>query len=121
MITNFNLFKVSKINSVRSNPSVAPKNRNNYKKDLSKQRMLNLTLDELKQIAKMRPIRGYKNMSKERLLSALNKSESTKSFDNERLNNIRKDFNKLSYRRSKPEIKKIRKNLHEIENKKDRK
>ena len=32
-------------------------------------------LNEIKQIAKMRRIKNYKNMSKERLLSALNKSE----------------------------------------------
>ena len=33
--------------------------------------MVNVSLNELKQIAKMRHIRGYKSMSKERLLSAL--------------------------------------------------
>ena len=37
--------------------------------------MLNLTLNELKQIAKMRRIKNYKNMSKERALSALDESE----------------------------------------------
>ena len=37
--------------------------------------MPNLSLNELKQIAKMRSIKNYKNMSKERLLSALDKSE----------------------------------------------
>ena len=33
--------------------------------------MPNLSLNELKQIAKLRPIKGYKSMSKERLLSVL--------------------------------------------------
>ena len=91
--------------------------------------MPNLTLNELKQIAKMRRIKGYKNMSEKRLLNALDESESAKSFDNEglietrkdfdneRLNKIRKYFNKLRQRFSKPEIKEIRKNLHEIERK----
>ena len=91
--------------------------------------MPNLTLNELKQMAKMRCIKGYKNMSEKRLLSTLDESESAKSFDNEglietrkdfdneRLNKIRKYFNKLRHRFSKPEIKEIRKNLHEIERK----
>ena len=89
--------------------------------------MPNLTLNELKQMAKMRCIKGYKNMSEKRPLSTLDESESAKSFDNEglietrkdfdneRLNKMRKDFNKLRYRFSKPEIKEIRINLHEIE------
>ena len=38
--------------------------------------MINLSLDELKLIAKSRHIKDYKSMSKERLLSALNESES---------------------------------------------
>ena len=33
--------------------------------------MLNLSLNELKLVAKRRGIKGYKSMSKERLLSAL--------------------------------------------------
>ena len=44
--------------------------------------MLNLPLNELKQIAKMRCIKGYNNMSKGRLLSVLSESESAKSLDN---------------------------------------
>ena len=59
--------------------------------------MLNL-LNELKQIAKMRRIKSYKNMSKESLLSALDESESAVSgnnFDNVRIKKIREDFNKL--------------------------
>ena len=82
--------------------------------------MLNLSLNELKQIAKMRRITGYKRMSKERLLSVLCESaENEKNFDNERLKMIRKDCNKLRYEFSKPEIKEIRKNLYEIESKKN--
>ena len=42
-------------------------------------RMLNLSLTELKPIAKIRRIKGYKSMSKERLLRALCKSESAES------------------------------------------
>ena len=41
--------------------------------------MAYLSLSELKQIEKMRRIKSCKNMSKERLLSTLDKSESTES------------------------------------------
>ena len=61
-------------------------------------------------------------MSKERLLSALSKSESAKSkknLDNTKIKKIRKDFNKWRDRFLKPEIKEIRKSLYEIENKKN--
>ena len=63
-------------------------------------------------------------MSKEKLLSALIESGSVKrttflsknSFDDERLKNIRKDFNELRNRFSKPQMKEIRKNLYDIKN-----
>ena len=61
-------------------------------------RMANLSLNKLRQIAKMRLIKGYKFMTKERLLSALNESESAGSvnnFNNARMKKIRGDFNKL--------------------------
>ena len=40
--------------------------------------MLNLSLSELKLIAKSRGVKGYKSMSEDRLLSALNASELAK-------------------------------------------
>ena len=70
----------------------------------------------------MRRIKGYKSMSKERLLRALSESElieKEKNLDNERLKKIRKDFNKSRYGFSKSKKKKIRKNLYETENKKN--
>ena len=84
--------------------------------------MVDLSLNELKQVAKSRGIKGYKIMSKERLLSALSKSESVEcatpltknSFNDERLKEIREDLNELRDRFSKPEIKEIRKNLYVI-------
>ena len=60
--------------------------------------MLDLSLNELKLIAKSRRIKGYKNIPKERLLSALDESESAESgndFNNARINKTREDFNKL--------------------------
>ena len=79
--------------------------------------MSNLSLNEPKQIAKMRRIKNYKNMSKERLLSALNESESVESgnkFDNARIKKIKRDFNKLRYEFSKSKIIELRKNLSDI-------
>ena len=61
--------------------------------------MPNLSLNELKQIAKIRRIKGYKSMSKEMLLSALDESESAGSgnnFNNARIKKIREDFNKVT-------------------------
>ena len=71
--------------------------------------MLKLSLNELKQIAKMRGIKGYKSMSEERLISSIIESEplkeSEKIFDNARIEKIKKDFNKLRDRLFKREIK----------------
>ena len=61
--------------------------------------MPNLSLNELKQIAKIRRIKGYKSMSKEMLLSALDESESAGSgnnFNNARIKKIRENFNKVT-------------------------
>ena len=60
--------------------------------------MLNLLLNQLKLVAKLRCIEGYKSMSKEKLLSALSESElvesatplSKNSFDDEKLKKIEK-------------------------------
>ena len=67
--------------------------------------MPNLSLNELKQIAKMRRIKGYKNMSKERLLNALDESESAKSLDNAKIEKIKEDFNKSRYFKTKNKTK----------------
>ena len=55
-------------------------------------RMLNLSLNELRLTAKSRDIKVYKDMSKEKLLSALSESESVeseKNLDNARIKKIR--------------------------------
>ena len=74
--------------------------------------MLNLTSNVLKQLAKMRLIKGYNNMSKERLLSVLDESE---GLDNAKIRKIEEDFNKFRDRFLKPKIKEIWKSLYEIE------
>ena len=81
--------------------------------------MLNLSLNELKQIAKIKRINGYKSMSKEKLLSALGSAGSRNNFDNSRTKKIREDSNELRHRFLNPKIKEIRRNLYEIENKKN--
>ena len=85
--------------------------------------MLKLTSDELKAIAEIRGIRSYESMSEERLLSSLNESESVKesdkNFDDGSIEKIKKEFNKLRDRLSKPKIKEIRKDLYRIKNKKN--
>ena len=76
--------------------------------------MLKLALNELKQIEKMRDIKGYKSMSEERLVSSIKESESEEesenNFDGSRIKKIKKD--KLRDRFSKPKIKVIRKYIH---------
>ena len=58
--------------------------------------MLNLSLNELKQISKMRWIKGYKSMSEERLINSINESEPVKerekNFGDARIEKIKKDF-----------------------------
>ena len=79
-----------------------------------------VSLDDLKLLAEDRGIKGYKGMSGERLLSALSKPKLIRNnFDNERLKKIREDLNKSRHKFSKSEIKEIRKNLYEIESKKN--
>ena len=83
--------------------------------------MLNLSLNELKLVAKSRGLKGNKSI-KERLLSALSESQlvdSENNFDDERLKKIGKDFNELRDRFSKPQIKEIRRNFYDIKNPKN--
>ena len=57
--------------------------------------MLNLSLKKFKLNVKIRGIKGYKSMSKERLLSSLNKwdsvKEKEKKFNDARIEKIEKD------------------------------
>ena len=84
--------------------------------------MPNLSLNELKLIAKSRCIKGWKSMSKKTLLSALDESESAETknnFDNARIKKIKEDFDNLRYGFSKLKIKEVRKNLYNIKNPKN--
>ena len=82
--------------------------------------MLNVSLNELKQTTKMRRIKGYNNMSKEKLLSVLSESESgrsKKNLDNAKIKKIRKNLYEIENRKniSELKIKDIEKNLFELE------
>ena len=70
--------------------------------------MLDLSTKELKAIAKIRSIKGYKSMSEDKLLSALTlskpvrKGKKTKvNFSKTRIEKIRKEFNESRYKFSK--------------------
>ena len=66
--------------------------------------MLNQLLNQLKPITKSRDIKSYnKNMSEERLLSALSEN----NLDNGRIIKIREDSNKLKHEFFQSEINKI--------------
>ena len=81
--------------------------------------MLNLSLDELKVIAKKRGIKGYKSMSEDDLVKILSEPKTKSKLYKKRIKDIREDFNKLRDRFSKLKINEIRKNLYEKENKKN--
>ena len=87
---------------------------------------LELSLEELKAVAKIRGIKGYKIMSEDKTLSAFNLSKPAKrgkkpkaNFSKGRTENIRKEFNESRHKFSKLKIKEIRKNLYKIENEKN--
>ena len=91
-------------------------------------RDLNLSSEELKEIAKLlarkRGIKGYKNVPEDRLLSALILSKPVKkdekpNFSKARTEKIERDFNKSRHKFSKSKIKEIRRNLYEIKSKKN--
>ena len=53
--------------------------------------MVNLTLNELKLIVKFRGVKGYKSMPEDKLISALNASESVKNIRELRKENLDED------------------------------
>ena len=74
--------------------------------------MINLSVEELKVIAKLRKVKGCRYKSKDELIKILSKREPKTSIEK-----IRKKFNESRYRFSKSKIKEIRRNLYEIEDK----
>ena len=88
--------------------------------------MLDLSTKELKAIAKIRGIKGYKSMSEDALLGALTLSKPAKkskkpktNFSKARIKKIRKEFIELRHKFSKSKMNEIRKNIYEIESEKN--
>ena len=79
--------------------------------------MLNLSLNELKLIAKSRYVKGYKSMSEDKLMKILSEPESKTNSPKLRIKEIREEFNELQDRFSKLKIKEIRRNIYENEKK----
>ena len=59
--------------------------------------MINLSLNELKLIAKSRSVKDYKNKSKEYLIKILSKSKSKLSLFKKKIEEIKNDFSKLRH------------------------
>ena len=85
---------------------------------------LNLSLDESRDIieylAKKRYMKNYKPKSSNELLRAIkesknNQQQKIKSKNKKRIDIIREELKELSYKLSKSELKKIKKNLYNIE------
>ena len=90
---------------------------------------LNLSLEESRDIieflAQKRGVSNYKRKSNDELLNALkeyktknNQQQQIKSKNKERIDVIKEELKELSYKLSKSELKEIKKNLYQIENKK---
>ena len=78
--------------------------------------MSNLTLNELKLVAKSRGIKDYENESEDKLIKILSEPKTKTSYSKRKIRDIRKDFNKPRYKFSKSKIIEIRKNLYNIKN-----
>ena len=81
--------------------------------------MLNLTLNELKLVAKSRGFKDYENKSEDNLTKILSESKTKTSLSKKKIRNTRKDFNKSRYKFFKLKIKEIRKNLYNIKDPKN--
>ena len=76
--------------------------------------MVNLSLNELKLIAKSRSIKDYKNKSEEDLIKKLSEPKPKIRLSKKKIEEIQKDFNGLRQRFSKSKINKFRRSLYNI-------
>ena len=81
--------------------------------------MINLSLDELKLLAKSRSLRDYENKSEKDLIKALSEPKPKIRINKKKLEEIRKDFNELRHKFSKKEIDKYRKAFYNIKSYRD--
>ena len=81
--------------------------------------MINLSLDELKLLAKSRSLRDYENKSEKDLIKALSEPKLKIGINKKKLEEIKKYFNELRHKFSKKEIDKYRKAFYNIKNYRD--
>ena len=81
--------------------------------------MINLSLDELKLVAKNRNIKGYEKKSEEDLIKILSEPKPKISITKKKLKEIEKDFSELRHKFSKEEIDRFRKSVYNIKNHKN--
>ena len=80
--------------------------------------MINLSLNELKLLAKSRSIKDYKAKSEEDLIKILSEPKPKINHSKKKIKEIKKDFNELEYRFSKLKINEFRRSLYNIKSQK---
>ena len=78
--------------------------------------IINLSLDELKLVAKNRNIKDYGNKSEKDLIKLLSEPKPKIGINKKKLEEIKKDFSELRHKFSKKEIDKYRKSFYDIKN-----
>ena len=81
--------------------------------------MINLSLNELKLIAKDRNIKDYKNKPEDNLIKIFREPKTKISLSKKRIKNIKEKSNESRYIFSKSKINEIRRSLYEIKNPKN--
>ena len=81
-------------------------------------RMINLSLNELKLIAKSRNLKDYKNKSENDLIKILSEPKPKINLSKKKIKEIKKDFNELKYGFSKSKINEFRRSVYKIKNQK---
>ena len=80
--------------------------------------MKNLSLNELKLMAKSKSIKYYKGNLKKDLIKILSEPKPEINLSKKKIKEIKKDFNKLKYRFSKSKLSEFRRSLYNIKNQK---
>ena len=81
--------------------------------------MINLTLNDLKLIAKSRSVKDYKNKPEEDLIKILSEPKPKISLSKKKIKQVKKDFSELRHRFSKSKINEFRRSLYNIKNQKN--
>ena len=100
-LKNLDMFKVSKNDFVQLVSSHLKSNHPNHnygKKIMSHNiRMLNLSLNELKLVAKSRGIKDYENKSEDDLIKIVSELKTKRSLSKKKIKSIKEKFNKSRY------------------------